>query len=290
MPFRFQPDDPNLTAALHRLASGELGAALAQLPSGGTPNAGSVHDIRKRIKKLRGLLRLLRPGLRAYNVENAALRDAAQGLSVMRDSAVRLATFDALVPAPAGAFAALRELLAADADASASGPAPVAETRALLAAVASRIPDWHLSGKDRAILTKGLATTRSRARKAMAAAHADPTIEAMHDWRKRAKDVWYQARLFSPVWPEAIVPLATTASDLTEELGRHHDLAVLGAHVAALQPESNAAGAAAGLNTLIRAAQGRIEDQAFPQGARLLAGKPKAMAELWVDWWRAWHD
>ena len=290
MSFRFQPDEPTLTATLHRLAFGELGAALAQLPVDGTPGAGSVHDIRKRIKKLRALLRLLRPGLRPYAVENAALRDAAQSLSSMRDSAVRLATFDALVPDPTGPFLALRALLASDAASATSGPAPVAETRALLAAVQSRIPSWQLSGRDRAILSKGLATTRSRARKAMAAAQAGPTIEAMHDWRKRAKDVWYQARLFAPVWPEAIAPLAATASDLTEDLGRHHDLAMLAAYLAGLRPTSTPARAAPHLRTLIHAAQVKIEDQAFPRGARLLAGEPKAMANLWVDWWRAWHD
>ena len=132
MPFRFQADDRSLTAALHRLANGELSAAIAQLPATGAPDAGSVHDIRKRIKKLRGLLRLLRPGLRAYAAENAALRDAAQGLSSMRDSAVRLATFDTLVADPAGPLAAFRQHLADEAQATAAGPVPVAETRALL--------------------------------------------------------------------------------------------------------------------------------------------------------------
>jgi CHAD domain-containing protein len=124
----------------------------------------------------------------------------------------------------------------------------------------------------------------------MAAAKADPGIEAMHDWRKRAKDFWYQARLLTPVWPEAIGPLATTAADLTEELGRHHDLAVLADHAAALPPDHAAAEATLPLHALIRAAQAEIERQAFPQGARLFAGEPKAMADLWVAWWRAWHD
>lgn len=290
MPFRFQADDRSLTAALHRLANGELSAAIAQLPATGAPDAGSVHDIRKRIKKLRGLLRLLRPGLRAYAAENAALRDAAQGLSSMRDSAVRLATFDTLVADPAGPLAAFRQHLADEAQATAAGPVPVAETRALLLAVQARSAGWHLAGRDRAILTEGLATTRRRARKAMAVAKADPTIEAIHEWRKRAKDYWYQARLFTPVWPESIGPLAATASDLTEELGRHHDLAVLADHIAALPPESLAAQAAPHLNDLILAAQRTIEEQAFPQGARLFAGDPKAMAALWVDWWHTWHD
>ncbi len=290
MPFRLERDDASLTAALHRLAEGELSAALARLPSGQMPDGAGVHDVRKRIKKLRGLLRLLRSGLPAYEAENAALREAAAGLSSLRDAAVRLATFDALVPRPAGALAALRAMLEQEAAPGATSPASVAASRALLASVLARVPGWKLRGKDRAILLEGLGTTRRKARKAMAAARAEPTIEAMHDWRKRAKDVWYQARLFHPVWPEAIGPIATTASDLTEELGRHHDLAVLADHVAALPPGSDAARAGAALFPLVQAAQAEIERLAFPQGARLLAGDPDAMAGLWVEWWRAWHD
>jgi CHAD domain-containing protein len=289
MPFRLQAHDASLTAAMRRLASGELSAALAQLPADGPPGAGSVHDIRKRIKKLRGLLRLLRPGLQAYTDENAALRQAAQGLSSLRDSAVRLATFDTLAPKPSRPFEALRNRLADEAALAQPEPGSVAETRALLAAVQSRVPSWRLAGTDRAILTEGLARTRSRARKTMLAARSDPSIEAIHEWRKRAKDFWYQARLFSPVWPEAITPLATAAAELTEELGRHHDLAVLADYVANLPQESAAAKAAAPLLPLVQEAQNSIEHRAFPEGARLFAGNPEAMAKLWVEWWQEWH-
>jgi CHAD domain-containing protein len=97
MPYRLSPDDKTLRHALRRLARSELGAALAHVSDGPMTPAG-VHDIRKRIKKLRGALRLVRPGFAAFKPENAALRDAARALASARDAEVRLATLDGVFP------------------------------------------------------------------------------------------------------------------------------------------------------------------------------------------------
>ena len=49
----------------------------------------TVHDVRKRCKKVRGLLRLVRPGLGPdYRRANADVRDAARELSSLRDAHV----------------------------------------------------------------------------------------------------------------------------------------------------------------------------------------------------------
>ncbi len=125
-------------------------------------------------------------------------------------------------------MAELRAALADEARSTAAASDAIAQSRARLAQVLDRVPEWRLAGKDAKVLARGLARTRSRARDAMEAAQDAPNLEAIHTFRKRAKDYWYQARLFTPVWPEAIAPLAQTASDLTEELGRHHDLGVSG--------------------------------------------------------------
>ena len=101
MGFRLHPSDRDATAFLRRLAADELGD-LAQ--------GAGVHDARKRVKKMRAALRLVRTGLRGAADENAALRDAGQGLSGQRDAEVMLAVFDQL--ATAGEAAALRTHLA----------------------------------------------------------------------------------------------------------------------------------------------------------------------------------
>ncbi len=290
MAFRFRSDDPSLTAALHRIAGSELSRAISAIPDhGATPPAG-IHDIRKRIKKIRGLLRLLRPGLKAYEVKNAALRDAAQSLSGLRDSAVRLATLDTLFPVLPDTLAPLRLALAEELPADASMPDAVAQTRTRLLEIQQRVPHWDVRGKDRHVLAEGLARTRKRAQLALDNAMRDPSLEAMHDWRKRAKDHWYQSRLFTPVWPELIAPQAEAASDLTEALGLHHDLGVLHDHVATTHASRVADETMDLLRRRVTEAQADIEGRVFDDGRRLLAGKPRAMAGMWVECWLLWRD
>lgn len=290
MAFRFRSDDPSLTAALHRIAGSELARALAAIPDqGATPPAG-IHDIRKRIKKMRGLLRLLRPGMKAYEVENAALRDAAQILSGLRDSAVRLATLDTLFPDLPDALAPLRLALAEDLPPDTSMPDAVTQTRERLLEIRQRVPHWHVKGKDRHVLAEGLARTRKRAQIALDNAVRDPSIQAMHDWRKRAKDHWYQSRLFTPVWPEFFAPQAEAASVLTEALGVHHDLGVLRDHVETTHASRVPGEAMDLLHSRVTEAQADIESRVFREGKRLLAGEPRAMAGMWVECWLLWRE
>ncbi len=290
MAYRLSKDDETLTDTLRRIAREELSSALSQLPAHGTAAPKGVHDIRKRVKKLRGLLRLVRPGFETFAVENAALRETAQGLSALRDATVRLATFDRLFPEPPETLSQLRAHLAAEAAAPTALAASVDQTRAALATILARAEQWTLQGKDRRILSTGLARTRTRARAALALAARDPGMEAMHEWRKRAKDHWYQARLLTPIWPEVMTPIATALSDLTEDLGNHHDLFVLADHVAALPGDDPAAQGAALVSLHAMVARQDIEDRAFPEGARLFAGAPREMADLWVRWWKIWRD
>ena len=62
-----------------------------------------------------------------------------------------------------------------------------------------------------------------------------------HDWRKRAKDVWYQLRLLQDTWPDVMKAMAGQASQLSDLLGDDHDLAVLSTKLEGDQPPTDAA-------------------------------------------------
>jgi CHAD domain-containing protein len=282
MAFRLHRDDDDATALLRRLAAEELGAIGA-----GT----GAHDARKRIKKMRAALRLVQAGLPAARQESAALGHAAQGLAGQRDAEVMLAVLNRLAgPDDAPALRArLSDRALADPDAAR------AAFLAALAPVLDRAQGWQVRGKTAQILHQGLARTRRRALAAMAKARLHgPDSEAMHDWRKRIKDLWYQARLFQPVWPAAMDPVVTAAGDLGEALGDHHDLTVFCSLIGdlAADPAADPALAAEAAPLLARAAeeQQAIARQARTDGARLLAGDPDAAAALWVTWWRLWRS
>lgn len=290
VPYLIKPSDPDLQAMLRRVAAEELDAALDRL-SAAPVGPDDVHDVRKRVKKLRGLLRLLRFGLPDFAQENAALRAAAAHLSAQRDADVRVATLDRIAgPDGFGTgadAAALRALLRADAAVPLADPVP--DARDALARVRARAAHWQLEGRDRDVLHDGLAQTRHHARRAMRQAQADPSAHAIHEWRKRIKDGWYQARLLTPIRPEVLDPLAEQAGILAEDLGDHHDLAVLADHLTTLPDGALTLTLQAEVLARIRAAQDRLEARAFTAGAALMAEKPKAMARRWTGWWQDWR-
>ncbi len=279
MSFRLHPSDHDATALLRRIAAEELGAISA--------DAG-VHDARKRIKKMRAALRLVRSGFAGAAAEGAILQGAARALSGQRDAEVMLAVFDRL--AEAGEAPALRAHLAARITAAADDGTAFATFLATLAPVHDRAPHWTVKGKSGRVLTAGLTQTRTRACRAMdRAQRAGPDSEAMHDWRKRIKDLWYQSRLFHPVWPVAMEPLMTAAGDLGEALGDHHDLVVFRAVLAQVMTDPTFAEDATRLRARAARMQSAIGDKAYPDSARLLAGDPAAIATQWVNWWHLWR-
>lgn len=286
MAYAFDLSDTTLSASLRRIFQEELGAALARLDRIDQPEA--VHGIRKNLKKTRALLRMVRGGLHAQPALNIALREIGLALSARRDAQVRVSTLDRLFPDTPEALRPLRSAL----QSGATSPAevPHSDLRDRLAALLDRARDLNLSGKDDRILREGLAVTRARAHRAARAAHAAPDIaERVHDWRKRAKDHWYQSRLFAPCWPELFRPIVASADRLGEILGDHHDLSVLAAHVAGLPDATVPDLARHLLDARLRDAQTRIEAEAHPLSARLFAGDPDEVAALWVDWRRVWR-
>lgn len=281
MGFHLEKHDRDLTALLRRVAGRELGRALAHAPGAD----GAVHDSRKRVKKVRALLRLVRAGLPQAQAECRRLGEAARRLSAVRDAEVMLAVHDRL--APDRADTPLRAHLAATLAAARTDPAQqghVEAFRAVLSDIRERAADWRVKGSDARVLHKGLARTRHRALLAMDAALDDREGEPMHDFRKRVKDIWYQARLLTPVWPAIMGPMADAAGDLGEMLGDHHDLIVFSALLDRLPHDSG------DLRTRAALARAAIEARAFPMGRLLLAGDPDHVAALWCAWWQDWRD
>ena len=93
MTYSVTRDDFNLTEALRRISQDQIDRALASLTGNGD-RGEAVHDARKRLKKLRGLIRLVRPEFKDYKPKNADLRDTARLLSPLRDRTSLVETYD----------------------------------------------------------------------------------------------------------------------------------------------------------------------------------------------------
>ena len=259
----------------------------------------TVHDVRKRCKKVRGLARLVRPGLAkaTFRQINQGARGAAAEISSIRDAHALLASFDRLLAndadgRPVSAIFAVRAELSRRAHEATRAVADQHDQvqRSLEGLDALRVTVAGAEVDDRlAVLIEGVTTTYRLGRGAMDAAVGGEDDEAFHEWRKREKDLWYAVRLMGPAAPAVLDQTAKVLHVLSEDLGDDHDLAVL-TDLVGVDPEAfggvAAARAAAGLAAERRAA---LQHHAAGLGAQVYAEKPKAFAKRLEAYWKAWE-
>jgi CHAD domain-containing protein len=299
MAYAFDVDE-TVPEAVQRITGEQVERAVSGLEqASGDELEAAVHDCRKRTKKLRGLIRLVRPALgKAYGPANESFRDAARELSGLRDAQAALASFDALVAAspdlvPADGVGAVRSGLAAEAEAAAQssdGQSRVESAVDLLQAGRRHIARAQLDAKGWAAVGPGVERTYRAGRRALADArgHTEPT--AMHEWRKRAKDAWYHVRLLHDAAPSVLRPLEDRFHDLSDALGDVHDLVVI---TDRLRSSPDRFGGQAQVRTVCEVAAGRrteLERRAMSLGARLYAEKPSRYADRIGAYWHVWHE
>ncbi|NBC47390.1 MAG: CHAD domain-containing protein [Gammaproteobacteria bacterium] len=301
MAYELDPTQP-LDAETRRIALALIDHAIAQIDGAGSDADEAVHEVRKDCKKLRGLLRLLRPAAPAlYKRENAAFREAAAVLSVLRDAEAALETYDALIehfqanlePEP---LLPLREGLEAHKAATAAAgrdlTEQLGETRSLLWEARERVPDWELPAEAAddagwSLLGPGLRKTYRRGRRAMRQAYAEPGVAVFHEWRKRAKYLRYQVRLLRPAWPHLLKPLHQEVKRLGDWLGDDHDLAVLEQVLHEAEALSPANDPEQILLALAAQRSTQLRDDAYWLGRRLYAEKPKHLDRRMQRYWQA---
>lgn len=274
--------------AVRDVALERLDRVIGELSGERSPDAGTaVHEARKDLKRLRSLVRLLRPGLkrRVYRREADALRDVSRGLGARREADALVETLDALrEPAsgrvPAATLDALRDAFAArTADPAAGADDDLAVALAAVREVRDRVAAGALDVDGRTTLAAGLARSYARAYETFTATTGEPTAEDLHEWRKRVKDLWYQQKLLADAWPAVLKAWSQEARDASQVLGDDHDLAELAA--ALDDPAGPAAHVVADTDALVPLVQARrvvLLAEARAYGVRLQAEKPKAFA------------
>ena len=97
MAYRFKLGEP-VPEGIKRIVGEEIEAAARHLSGQGESDRDeAIHEARKSVKKIRGVLRLVRPELgEVYRTDNARFRDIGRQLSQFRDAGASIETFDAL--------------------------------------------------------------------------------------------------------------------------------------------------------------------------------------------------
>ncbi len=288
-------DREGMASGVRRIVAEELDSALENLHAEPLTDE-SVHEARKSLKKSRSALRLLRSdmGSHARKRENAAMRDAAKRLSGARDAQVMLDTLDKLAAdprsvLPAAAVRKLRKLLGRRRDELSRGAdlnAEAARAAEELSEVRARLKAWPLEDEGFDEAAAGLRRIHRRGRTAMQAAFKKGDDESWHEWRKRVKDLWYALRILKPVAQDQLSGAVDEASELSDVLGDHNDVAVLAETVREYEDELDP-----GHAELVQAALTTRRDglrlAAVPLGMRLFAERPKAFALRLEGQWEA---
>ena len=284
--YEFDPNGEPPAREFRSIAINQLDAALSALDPPNSLGRSAVHEARRRIKKLRGLLQLVRPAFPAFSFENAALRDAAGLLSPLRDREVRHETLGVLAewrPTPL-----LRRLLVASAAAApGDDPAALEDFRDRLTAIRRRAEHWSLSRSTSGMdpLWLGVRHTYRAARRRMAKAKRAPTPTHFHEWRKSNKVFGFQLELLQKAAPETLAGDLAVVDKLSVMLGVHHDLAVLrGAADRQQLPPMNASEHQE-LRDLVAERLDKLESDAFGLGRQIYAESPRAFTHRLQSYW-----
>jgi CHAD domain-containing protein len=282
--YRLKPGEP-LREAIVRIARGRIDDALDELrgKSDSTPEE-AVHEARKDLKKLRALLRMVRDelGEHAFARENVCFRDAGRQLAAVRDEDVMLDTLKAL-DIPAGMGLKLRRTLQEHLAQNGGDGRRAAATGvvAMLGEARDRVGDWPLERDSFDALSGGLERTYRRGRRDFRAAQAEPTVERLHEWRKRVKELWYQHTLLRALWPPVMQAVGDEAHELADRLGDDHDLAMLADWI------REHADAEPGFLEAVGQRRSELQADAMVLGARLYADKPGAHVRRLRRLWKA---
>ena len=297
MSFRTENGD-HIAKEVRRIARKEVEGAIGDLHRLDHEDPETVHELRKRCKKVRGLLRLVRPAIGdIYAMENAHFRDAARSLSPLRDAHSALVAYDLLLDHYRGEvrrapLAAVRRHLVQVEERTKHDTDDLedryAQVRDEMEAARRRIDDWPITDLGLETWRAGFERTYRRARRAMSAAYDDPTPEHFHEWRKAAKYHGYHVRLLRPLWDNQLHARRDSADELSDLLGEYHDVVVLQSRLSA----SSRLGAKAlrRVQRLIDRRREEIEARARPVGMRLFAEKPRRIAARHSRYWSAWNE
>jgi CHAD domain-containing protein len=298
MAYRLKADEA-VVDGLKRVVLGEIDKAEAMLGQDGDDRDEGIHEARKSFKKIRAVLRLLRPSLgSAYAAENAWYRDAARALSDLRDAQAMLESFDKLHEAVADqmradGFAEIRAALdqrrqsIGDKDTELATNAR--RVRGDLEDARRRVDLWDFKQKGFAAIGPGLRKTYRRGRQARVQAYRTRTDEAFHEWRKRVKYHWYHVRLLQNLWPDMLKPSRAALKELSDILGDDHDLVVMKQTVAGLDPDLCDSAACGDYLALVDQRQQHLRAAARSLGDRIYAEKPNCLHARFKSYWRTWR-
>ena len=291
MAYRFKLNEP-IAEAASRIGLEQIDSAEARLASR-DDDAAAVHDARRCLKRLRALLRLMRPALpdSTYRREAIRLADIGRLLAGARDQHVMQQTLVRLEsrfgPLPNGAGSKLVKLMANGSGIAHGGTKERQD--AIAALEQARTFFTHLARRPISFehIAAGIERSYRRARRAFREAYEVPTGENFHEWRKAVQQHWRHMQLVARAWPDVLGGRATEAKELSRLLGDDHDFEVFLVFASTRGKPALSERDLETLRKTCRTVQEELRTQAKPRGTRLFSDKPASMCRKVESYWAA---
>jgi CHAD domain-containing protein len=288
MAFRFKRKE-SLAEGFVRVGHEQLALAISALEDS---SSEGVHASRRAIKHLRSLLRLFQRALpgESFARTNDKLRTIGRSLSGLRDSQVRLTAFRKVTRKLSGREVGRlqRDFLAA----VVSGTSADAAKKAISGALGElQKLERHFPQVDPELgwsaIRRSLQIYYRRARKAHAAACADPSTATLHAWRRRSKDFEHHLKLLGKMDPSAMKRRLRDADHLNTLLGDERDLGLVAETLASLDGPST--DLRAQVSARIDRRRSKLQRSAFRVGSSLFFEKPSVVVADLHKRWRQWR-
>jgi CHAD domain-containing protein len=296
MAFCFKRNE-SVSKAVRRLSRSRIQDALDCLKD--CRQAEAIHCARKDIKRVRAVLRLVRTGIKKKQFRRVSkhLRQAANSLAAPRDAYVKISALKNLAHHFKGQLSsdAFRHIRADLRDAFDEEMKRFAKKRTIKAVqhrlrrVGKELGRLKIEEKGWKVLGRGLSDTYSSGQHAYRAALKDLMPDNFHEWRKRAKDLWYQVTLMQPIWPEQMEATAKELESLGESLGDDHDLFMLRQAIREQSRNQARDRELEALGGLIEQRQDELRTAALALGSRFYAEKTSAFCHRLAGYWQTWR-
>lgn len=293
MAYRIKVDVP-LEKSFRRIGEEQFEMAERRLIE--DPNVEiAVHSARKAVKRLRAMLRLVRPGMAAgdFKRENERLRDIGRAMAqrrdedVLRETVAKLMTVKSVGKLMPESFS---DRLGAVLEARRSEARQTMETVRVAKALGKARRKFEQIALDIDtfdVVADGVAQTYGKGQSAYGMAMVSPTVEHIHDFRKSVQRHWRHMQLISPLWPQVFKARAGLAREISELLGRDHDIAAV---MVLIEDECGTLGIERVRARLVKACakqQFQLRQSAWVRAEVLYGGEARHWRRVLPKYWRS---
>jgi len=246
-------DEPG-AAQLVLAALGLIDKALDRIKRPAALRGEDLHAVRIAIKRLRAILRLIRPVISKtfFNRENAHLKKASRRLAFSRDTTIARKTIESLsqsAPRRPEAFAAVLAGFKEHAASQTAVEKAMNRTGSDLEQSARRLERLRISRGGWKAVEPALRKVYCQGRRRMAAALENGDDNSYHRWRIRVKALYHQLQMLEPHWPHPVGPMIGRLKKLESKLGANQDIAMV---ASLLRKTPNAFGGAENVGQVLK--------------------------------------